>query len=90
MVQWYNISFFFHLYLDFDHNNLFYNIFRYQDYSDDVLDTSIEEHPVLPMTAKDELIMKNPDALLNGDAVIQVIESCVPTIKNAMALYYYW
>ena len=56
-------------------------------YSDDVLDTSIEEHPVLPMTAKDELIMKNPDALLNGDAVIQVIESCVPTIKNAMALY---
>jgi hypothetical protein len=28
------------------------------------------------------MIMKNPDALLNGEAVAQVIKSCVPSIKQ--------
>lgn len=41
------------------------------------------EIPVFPMTAKDELILKNADALLNGSAVYQLLESCVPCIKNA-------
>jgi len=41
------------------------------------------ELPVFAMTAKDEMLMKNPDALLNGEAVVRVIESCVPNIKNA-------
>lgn len=50
-------------------------------------DTVIEwptsgELPVFPMTAKDEMIMKNPDALLNGEAVAQVIASCVPAVKK--------
>jgi hypothetical protein len=40
------------------------------------------ELPVFPMTAKDEMIMKNPDALLNGEAVSQLITSCVPNVKN--------
>jgi hypothetical protein len=40
------------------------------------------ELPIFPMTAKDELIMKNPDALLNGEAVIQLIKSCVPNVKD--------
>ncbi len=40
------------------------------------------ELPVFPMTAKDEMIMKNPDALLNGEAVAQVISSCVPSVKE--------
>ena len=44
------------------------------------------ELAIFPMTAKDELLMKNPDALLNGDAVIQVIQSCVPSVKNAYEL----
>ena len=44
------------------------------------------ELPVFAMTAKDEMIMKNPDALLNGEAVAQVIQSCVPNIKNARAM----
>tara|TARA_Y100001972_G_scaffold119554_1_gene160983 strand:+ start:903 stop:1772 length:870 start_codon:yes stop_codon:yes gene_type:complete len=44
------------------------------------------ELPVFSMTAKDEMIMKNPDALLNGEAVAQVIESCVPNVKNARAM----
>lgn len=41
------------------------------------------ELPVYPMTAKDELAMKTPDALLNGQATVDVIQSCVPNIKNA-------
>jgi len=41
------------------------------------------ELPVFPMTAKDEMALKNPDALLNGEAVAQVIQSCVPAVKNA-------
>jgi hypothetical protein len=38
---------------------------------------------VFSMTAKDELMFKTPDALLNGQAVVDVIQSCVPAIKNA-------
>jgi hypothetical protein len=40
------------------------------------------ELPVFPMTARDEMIMKNPDALLNGEAVSEVVKSCVPNVKN--------
>ena len=38
------------------------------------------------MTAKDEIMLKNPDALLNGEAVAQVIVSCVPNIKKPRSL----
>jgi hypothetical protein len=41
------------------------------------------ELPVYAMTAKDELTMKTPDALLNGQATVSLIQSCVPNIKNA-------
>jgi len=52
-------------------------------YDDNVIDwPESNELPVFPMTAKDEMIMKNPDALLNGEAVIQVITSCVPCVKQ--------
>lgn len=44
------------------------------------------EYPVYAMTAKDELAMKTPDALLNGQATVDVIQSCMPNIKNAWAL----
>lgn len=44
------------------------------------------ELPVFAMTAKDELSMKTPDALLNGQATVDVIQSCVPAIKNAWQL----
>lgn len=40
------------------------------------------ELPVYPMTAKDELMIKTPDALINGQATIDVIKSCVPNIKD--------
>jgi hypothetical protein len=39
------------------------------------------EVAVLPMTASDEIILKNPDALLNGDALERLFSSCVPAIK---------
>lgn len=41
--------------------------------------------PVYSMTAKDELMFKTPDALMNGQAVVDVIQSCIPDIKNAWA-----
>ena len=41
---------------------------------------------VMPMTGKDELALKNPDALLNGEALVQVINSCIPAVKNVRAL----
>jgi len=44
------------------------------------------EYPIFAMTAKDELTMKTPDALLNGEATVSVIESCVPNIKSAWDL----
>lgn len=40
------------------------------------------ELPVFAMTAKDELIIKTPDALLNGQATVDVIKSCIPNIIN--------
>jgi hypothetical protein len=39
--------------------------------------------PILSMTGMDELIMKTPDALFNGEATVKVIESCCPYIKDA-------
>ena len=41
------------------------------------------ELPVYPMTAIDEISYRTPDALFNGQAVINVIQSCVPGIKDA-------
>ena len=41
-----------------------------------------QELGVFPMTAKDELVLKTPDSLFNGDAIIQLFNSCAPDIKN--------
>jgi hypothetical protein len=45
--------------------------------------TDTGEFPVYSMTAKDELMLKVPDALMNGQAVVDVIQNCIPNIKNA-------
>jgi len=45
--------------------------------------TATGEYPVYGMTAKDELLLKIPDALMNGQAVVDVIQSCMPNIKDA-------
>lgn len=44
------------------------------------------ELPVYPMTAIDEITAKTPDALFNGNAVIDIIKSCVPAIRDPWAL----
>ena len=44
--------------------------------------TVLDELPILPMTAIDEISMQNPDELLNGEALINLIKSCVPAIPN--------
>lgn len=41
------------------------------------------EIPVFPMTTRDEILLRTPDALMNGQGVVDVIQSCVPNIKNA-------
>lgn len=41
------------------------------------------ELPVMPMTARDEIKFKTPDALMNGQGVVDVIESCMPNVKDA-------
>jgi len=45
-----------------------------------------KELPVYPMTAIDEITTKTPDALFNGTAMVEIIKSCVPSIKNPWAL----
>ena len=44
--------------------------------------TVLDELPILPMTAIDEISMQNPDELLNGEALVNLIKSCVPAIPN--------
>jgi len=45
-----------------------------------------KEVAIFPMTAKDEILMKNPDALLNGEAVLSIISSCVPSVLDPQEL----
>lgn len=40
------------------------------------------ELAVYPMSARDELLTKTPDALFNGEANIALLESCCPDIEN--------
>jgi hypothetical protein len=41
------------------------------------------ELAVYPMTAIDEITYRTPDALYNGQATVNVIQSCIPDIKDA-------
>lgn len=41
------------------------------------------EVAVYPMTSKDEIIIRTPDALINGQGMVEVIQSCIPAIKDA-------
>lgn len=41
------------------------------------------EIPILAMTANDEIMLKTPDALLNGAGVVSIIQSCCPSIVDA-------
>ena len=41
------------------------------------------DYAVYSMTAQDELLLKIPDALMNGQAIVDMIQHCMPNIKNA-------
>jgi hypothetical protein len=52
-------------------------------YPEGALDISeTGEYAVYAMTAKDELLLKTPDALLNGQATVGLIKSCIPAIRD--------
>lgn len=56
-------------------------------YGPDVIrpDTT-EDLEVYPMTSNDEITTRTPDALFNGSAIVQIIQSCVPRIINPWAI----
>jgi len=60
------------------------------DYPQDVVTKSeTGEIGIMPMTAKDEIRFKTPDALMNGQGVVDVMQSCVPDINDAWQIKSY-
>ena len=56
-------------------------------YTEGVIDLSdTGEVEVYAMNSRDEVMMRNPDALLNGESVAQIISSCVPRVKKPREL----
>lgn len=56
-------------------------------WQDNALDLPVNgELPVYPMTTKDEIMLRTPDALLNGAGVVSVIQSCIPGVRDAWAM----
>lgn len=55
-------------------------------WAEDALDLPVtNEIPIYPMTTRDEITLRTPDALLNGSGVVELIHSCCPNISNAWA-----
>ena len=48
--------------------------------------TETGELPIYPMTAIDEITSKTPDALFNGSAIVEIIKSCVPDIRDPWSI----
>ena len=55
-------------------------------YDGSVLDKLHPQVGIKPMTAKDEMIMANPDALMNGKAIELVIQNCCANVLDASKL----
>lgn len=49
----------------------------------DTIDGNPNSLTVFAMTGMDEIILKTPDSLFNGESTVKVIESCCPSIKDA-------
>lgn len=58
-------------------------------YKDGELASSVKngEVHVYPLTALDEIVLKTPDKLLNGDAIQEVFSRCIPSILKPMRLF---
>lgn len=52
-------------------------------YTPESINGDVEKMPIFAMTGMDELIMKTPDALFNGEATVKLIQSCCPYILDA-------
>jgi hypothetical protein len=59
-------------------NGLFY---KNGELSDDVRNGEIH---LYPLTAMSEILLRSPDKMLNGDALLEVFAQCAPQIKNPM------
>lgn len=58
-----------------------------KNYPEGVIDVPESgELPVFPMTAIDEITANTPDALFNGSAMVDIIKSCMPSIKDPWRL----
>jgi hypothetical protein len=57
--------------------------------ADVVQQTTTGEHQVLPMTAMDELAFRTPDSMMSGQATVDVIKSCIPSILDPWQLVNY-
>lgn len=55
-------------------------------YAQDSFQGDYNNVPIFAMTGMDEILMKTPDALFNGEATTKVIESCCPYVKNAKGI----
>lgn len=51
-------------------------------FNPDIQQSMSDELAVMAMTGRDETMLQNPDALLNGEAITSAIKSCVPGIKD--------
>jgi hypothetical protein len=52
-------------------------------YPEDSVEVGVTgEIPVYPMTVQDEITIRTPDALMNGESIVKLIKSCCPSIKN--------
>lgn len=55
-------------------------------YDKTILDSENGEVHVFPLMAIDELLIRNPDKILNGQAVEEIFSHCIPEVKNTKRL----
>lgn len=58
-------------------------------YSEDVLSPEVKDGEVhiYPMSAWDEIIIRSPDKLYSGDAIVEVFARCIPQILEPRKLF---
>jgi hypothetical protein len=56
-------------------------------YPDNFVETTANgEVAVYPLSAIDQILLKTPDAILNGDALLKVVKNCVPGVVDVKRL----
>jgi len=56
--------------------------------SDNITFNQIGEVDIKPMLPNDEMMVVNPESLISGNSIIEIIKSCCPGIKKPEELYY--